>query len=1262
LNRNEHRAKAPSRRTGLFARIFAPPRSTGTTAPAGFRVPAVLCGLALALAATLLLGATSASAAAPTLTAPAAFEVGFTSAKISAEVNPEAGPAATSWHFEYSETPEGEESWVGFGGATIEPPASEESSPVAVTSNLEGLAPNHTYLVRLIADNEAHAETPAPYPTFTTKAATAPILAVKAPEASYVTAHLAATINPEGGNVNPLGPTTLPIAWQLQFALASEPENWQLAGASTIAGTEAEASAPIEVSALAGDGTFSGPLQPATAYTTRLLVTYAGSETVIAPEEPGFETLPVAAPAVSIDPITTFTATTAHLTGTVNPEGADPAFNSACRFDYVTQAGWVEGGETFAAASSIPCEPETVEGTGAQEVKADLTGLTPHTTYHLRLVASNAGGTSEAIAVETLTTQVQAPLISNTSSTDVTADSADLRAQIDPGGAPTTYHFEYDTSPYTTGAPHGQSTPESPSIGADNSLHPATAAIQGLQPDTTYHYRIVATNSQSPAGGTLGPDRTFTTEPTGGEFALPDARAYELVSPPQKDGAQVLGIGGGGVTAPGGDATEASEDGTSVTYIASAPVGANPPGNTISSQMFSTRGAGGWSSLNIATPHKHSVEGLGGYHGEEYQRFSPDLSHALLVPRFIALEPPLAPEIHQEVGGETEIYLRDNATNMFRAVVTSEPLPAVNFEGATPDLSHVVFGGPAGLDPNYPSAEGLYEWADGQTRLVSVLPDHEPASGHPLRSTEELFFEEESRILLGSSVLTARPDVSATRHAISDDGTRIVWNEEDERLFTRDMATGETLQVDAVQSGGGAAGGGAFKVASSDGSRVFFTDGNALVTGAHGGDLYMFEPARPEGERLTDLTLGVAGAESGGVNVLEANEAGTSIYVRTLGILTSAPNSEGESATPCTETEQRPGGETVPSACNLYLLRESSAGGGAWSVTFVAGGAEAAPSLGSAGFGARETLQRQAARVSPSGRYLAFMSRRSLTGYDNRDAISGEPDEEVYSYDAETNRLVCASCNPSGARPVGQYMTDTEEIPAMDPVLTWKGRWVAAVIPGWTQNGAFRSTGHQPRYLNDSGRLFFTSSDALVPRDVNGRDDVYEYDPVGVGRCQPPSYGQGASVVFNETLGGCIGLISAGTGNTDSAFFDASASGNDVFFTTQDGLVSQDKDGTADMYDARVCTQAEPCPSSLAVSPACTTTDSCRVAPSPQPGISTGPASATFAGAGNVKQCPKGKVKRSGKCVAKKSNKHKKSHKKNKKGKRAASHNRGGGK
>jgi hypothetical protein len=888
-------------------------------------------------------------------------------------------------------------------------------------------------------------------------------------------------------------------------------------------------------------------------------------------------------------------ATEATLHGVLNPHSERTSEPGSAEFVY-RQAPTECRGENEKQAG----DEQTPAGGEREAAEAKVSGLSPGTTYTFCVRVVNKAGEEQVSSPETFTTPAVPLEISGTSATEVTATSAKLDAQVDPGGAETTYHFEYDTSPYMTSAPHGQRTPESPSIGADNSLHPATAAIQGLQPGTTYHYRIVATNSQSPAGGTPGPDQTFTTETTGGEFALPDGRAYELVSPPQKDGAEVLGIGGGGVTLGGGDPTQASEDGTSVTYLATAPVGASPPGNVYSTQMLSTRGAGGWSSLDIATPHKHTV-GVILSVGEEYLRFSSDLSHALLVPLYQTLQPSLAPEIHQEVAGHDEIYLRNNATNTFRALVTSEPLPQVSFEGATPDLSHVVFGGPnsfghvrpggpVGLDPNYPNAEGLFEWAEGQTRLVSVLPDHQPASG---------------LALLGSSIRpeASSNDVSATRHAISDDGTRVVWSDEEGSLFTRNMVTGETTLIGA----------GGFQAASSDGSRVFFSNS----------DLFVFDVADK-----TQVDLGGAGT------VVGANEEGTVVYETSPAVLTKTVNALGEKAT--------------EGANNLYLLREMPQGSGSWNSTFVTSGLEESPSDGHNGFDAREILQHRAARVSPGGRYLAFMSRRSLTGYDNRDAISGEPDEEVYWYDAETNRLVCASCDPTGARPVGQF--ETEEFPgvAIDPPGAWEGRWLAAVIPGWTEVNGDLSTGHQPRYLDDSGQLFFTSSDALVPRDVNGRDDVYEYEPAGVGSCRPPSYGQGASVVFNRTLGGCVALISAGTGNTDSLFFDASASGNDVFFTTQDGLVQNDRDGTTDMYDARVCTQTEACPSSFAVSPACTTTDSCRVAPVPQPGIFAAPATATFVGAGNVTpipsatkkaakkktvKCAKGKKRSHGRCV-----------------------------
>jgi hypothetical protein len=419
------------------------------------------------------------------------------------------------------------------------------------------------------------------------------------------------------------------------------------------------------------------------------------------------------------------------------------------------------------------------------------------------------------------------------------------------------------------------------------------------------------------------------------------------------------------------------------------------------------------------------------------------------------------------------------------------------------------------------------------------------------------------------------------------------------------MATGETVQVDAATSGGGAGGGGVFQAASSNGSRVFFTDTRELTSGAPEGGLFMFDV---DDGKLTDLT-----PDAGGGSFFQANGEGTSLYEVSSSVLPSAANGQGEVA--------------AAGANNLYLLREAPSGSGSWSATFITAGMEEGITEGRTGEyvgpGASAPLAVQAARVSPNGRYLAFMSQLSLTGYDNRDANSGQPDEEVYLYAAETNRLVCASCDPTGARPVGEQETGEGSGIQMDPWNMWPGRWLAATIPGWTPDGAKRSTGYQPRYLSDSGRLFFDSADALVPHDVNGKEDVYEYEPADEGSCQPPSYGQSANDVFDASAGGCVGLISAGAGSADSAFFDATASGNDVFFTTQDGLVPQDKDGVADMYDARVCTQTEPCQQSLlTASPPCTTADSCRVAPSPQPGVFAAPASATFAGAGNVAPTP----------------------------------------
>jgi hypothetical protein len=225
-------------------------------------------------------------------------------------------------------------------------------------------------------------------------------------------------------------------------------------------------------------------------------------------------------------------------------------------------------------------------------------------------------------------------------------------------------------------------------------------------------------------------------------------------------------------------------------------------------------------------------------------------------------------------------------------------------------------------------------------------------------------------------------------------------------------------------------------------------------------------------------------------------------------------------------------------------------------------------------------------------------------------------DEEVFLYDAVSNKLVCASCNPTGARPSGvryQISGGIKGERLVDGDRVWEpSTWLAANIPGWTPFEVEHSD-YQSRYLSDSGRLFFNSSDALVPQDVNGTEDVYEYEVPGRGGCTT------GSVAFSERSGGCVDLVSSGTSAEESAFLDASETGGDVFFLTASKLVSQDYDTSLDVYDARECAPVSRCLTLAPVAPpSCSTGDSCKAAPSPQPAVFGSPSSATFSGVGNV--------------------------------------------
>ncbi len=832
------------------------------------------------------------------------------------------------------------------------------------------------------------------------------------------------------------------------------------------------------------------------------------------------------------------------------------------------------------------------------------------------------------------------PAVADLSAQDLTPTSAALSAQVNPTGSDTHYYFAYGTVDCVAHPASCTDTPAPPGtdIGSGFTQQAAGVELQGLKPSTTYYYRLLAANEHGEAEGseTFG---TITTLPVAAGV-LPDGRAWELVSPFEKDGSSVEPLRNEG------GLIQASEDGNSITYVTNGPIVSEPEGNRAPypTQVLAERSPSRWSSQQIVTPR---TKGEGFIPGEapEYRFFSPDLSLSLVQPDNQAHiepleQPPLSPE-----ATEKTMYVRATATGLFQPLVTPANDTAntqfgekLEFAGATPDLSHVVFASEVPLTAI--GAAGLYEWQSGKAlEPVSVLPDGMPA---------------------------LEPALGANNHnvrgAVSSDGSRVFWmgtaevkvgesTETVRHLYMRDMASGRTLQIDAaappVMEPGEEESEVGFQAASSDGTKVFFTDTARLTEDSNlaptigsttnPADLYECEIVEESGNlgcRLHDLTVDHRVGESASVLdiVPGVSEDGSYVYFVANGVL--AP---GASPGGCVKVHT----ETPPpeARCNLYVWHHGT-------VTLIAslsdedspdwGRSEA--SLLKGGEGSVEPFQDLAdltAGASPNGEHLAFMSNRSLTGFNNVDAspaAKGARDEEVYLYDATSKLLVCASCNPRGEQPhgvldtelagegVGLLVDRREDWASKTTTAAPTAHWLAGSIEGWSPLG-FSSAAQalrQPRYLSNSGRLFFNSADPLVAvagahtrqETINkepvqvGVESVYQFEPDGQGSCKEAQ--------------GCVGVISSGTAEQESAFVDASASGNDAFFVTAQPLVAADRDTNFDLYDARVCTKESPCLTSAAASPRpCEAADACREPPTGVPGPTSPSGTAAFSAPGS---------------------------------------------
>jgi hypothetical protein len=248
-------------------------------------------------------------------------------------------------------------------------------------------------------------------------------------------------------------------------------------------------------------------LVPSTEYTFCVLATHLEGETTeTASGAPlSFKTDGLA-PEVVSESISEASSSGASVRAEVNPENQ---VTTSCVFEY---------GATSAYGESVPCEPGTLEGFGAQTVSHPLTGLQAATLYHYRVVVENATGKTEG-PDQNLTT-LDVPIVSTGAPGAVSRTTAAISGgTIIPQGAETTYHFAFsDQTAYEAKVVESAPNPyvavvgaHDLSAGADYAEHTvAGVTITELHPGTTYHYALVATNS---VGTTIGPDMVFTTSP-----------------------------------------------------------------------------------------------------------------------------------------------------------------------------------------------------------------------------------------------------------------------------------------------------------------------------------------------------------------------------------------------------------------------------------------------------------------------------------------------------------------------------------------------------------------------------------------------------------------------------------------------------------------------------------------------------------------------------------------------------------------------------
>lgn len=641
---------------------------------------------------------------------------------------------------------------------------------------------------------------------------------------------------------------------------------------------------------------------------------------------------------------------------------------------------------------------------------------------------------------------------------------------------------------------------------------------------------------------------TGTTVVASAGAALPDGRGYELVSPPSKNGVEVI---------PKTDKTHVATDGNAVTFSALGGFG-SVEGSSFDFEYLSRRtgvaGTSGWTAHGI-NPLERGATLASSINAATYVNgFAADLSAGVYKTWRPLVNAPNASDVSNlyRVGGldrgPRTVQLMSDSVNPippswyteFNGAALNEIQPQL--VGVSKDARHVTFESTLSLTSDAPAYSGLfcqlaglgcptllYENTDGVLRLVGRIPQASDAMCDDVAGPP----------------CVAAPDshggLSATvkhysQRTVGVDGRRIIFDSSGGLYLREDGARTQRI----AQSG-------QLWTASSDASRSVFITNDALLPddADTNPDVYIYDSGASPAERLTLVSASEV-AQGYAELVVDASADARTVYF--------------------VSDEQLIAGEPPAGIMGLYVWR----GGQLRYVGQFQDFSEA--SFNSLRRDWSLVNSTSTERVTPDGRFLLFMTT-SDAGWAGRGGFSGYDHaghRELYLYDAEADSLSCVSCNPTGRAATADALIDVRDLAATS-----------------------QPTSDSAQALTDDGkRVFFNTGEALVPEDVNGRPDAYEYD------------------IATRTHH----LLSTGRSTSPSYFIDATANGDDAFIVTRERLVGWDIDNDYDMYDVRV---GGGLPEPVPPVPGCAA-DACLPSTSTPP-ATPAPNSTSYRGPGNVR-------------------------------------------